>query len=40
MATQDMDSARSTYSKFMATLKWSVPAIALLTLFVVLLIAP
>jgi len=39
MATHDMDDARSTYDRFMATLKWTVPAIAIITLFVVAMIA-
>lgn len=42
MATQDhdMDKARQTYGGFMSSLKWSVPAIALIALFVIVLIAP
>lgn len=40
MATHDIDKARSTYESFMGTLKWTVPLIALITLFVVALIAP
>lgn len=39
MATQDMESARATYSGFMATLKWAVPVIAVIALFVVMMIA-
>lgn len=40
MAVHDMDKARSTYDTFMGALKWIVPVIALITLFVVALIAP
>ncbi|GMN02634.1 hypothetical protein [Erythrobacter sp. MTPC3] len=39
MATHDMDKARATYSSFMGTLKWAVPVIAVITLFVIILIA-
>lgn len=39
MATHDMDKARSTYSSFMNMLKWSVPVIAIIVLFVLLLIS-
>ncbi|MEQ8410994.1 MAG: hypothetical protein RIC51_01335 [Erythrobacter sp.] len=39
MATHDMDKARSTYESFMTALKWAVPVIGLITLFVVSLIA-
>ncbi len=39
MATHDMDKARSTYERFMGTLKWTVPLIAIITLFVISLIA-
>ena len=35
----DLDAARSTYDSFIATLKWSVPLIAAITAFVVILIA-
>lgn len=35
----DMKAARGTYDSFIATLKWSVPLIALITLVVVILIA-
>ncbi|EAQ29417.1 hypothetical protein NAP1_01555 [Erythrobacter sp. NAP1] len=40
MSTHDMDKARSTYDRFMGSLKWIVPVIAVITLFVVTLIAP
>lgn len=39
MASQDMKSANSTYDKFIETLKWSVPLLAVITLLVVVLIA-
>lgn len=39
MATHDMDKAKATYSGFMNTLKWAVPIIAIITLFVLTLIA-
>ncbi|BDI60575.1 hypothetical protein [Qipengyuania nanhaisediminis] len=39
MATQDMDEARDTYAGFIASLKWAVPAIAVITLIIVALIA-
>jgi len=39
MATHDMDKARSTYERFMGTLKWAVPVLAIITLFVVIMIA-
>ncbi|WP_298464966.1 aa3-type cytochrome c oxidase subunit IV [uncultured Erythrobacter sp.] len=39
MATHDIEKAEKTYGGFIATLKWSVPLIALITLFVVMLIA-
>jgi hypothetical protein len=34
-----MDDARKTYGSFMATLKWSVPVIAVIVLFVIMLIS-
>lgn len=40
MAAHDIDKARSTYASFMGALKWIVPLIAIITLFVVTLIAP
>lgn len=40
MASNDMKAANKTYSGFMGALKWAVPLIALITLFVVMLIAP
>lgn len=39
MASHDMDKAKQTYSGFMSTLKWAVPLIAVITLFVIMLIA-
>lgn len=39
MATHDMEKAEATYGGFMAALKWAVPVIALVVLFVVSLIA-
>lgn len=40
MSSHDMDTARSTYDSFMGALKWIVPVIAVIALFVVALIAP
>lgn len=40
MSVHDMDKARSTYESFMGSLKWAVPLVAVITLFVVMLIAP
>lgn len=40
MSVHDMDKAKSTYESFMGSLKWIVPLIAIVTLFVVMLIAP
>ena len=40
MAANDMDDARSTYDKFMGTLKWTVPLIAIIAFLVIALIAP
>lgn len=39
MTVHDMDKARSTYDSFMGMLKWAVPVIAIITLFIVMLIA-
>lgn len=39
MTVHDMEKAESTYSGFMATLKWAVPVIAVIVLIVVMLIA-
>ena len=39
MTVHDMEKAQATYGGFMATLKWAVPVIALIVLFVVSLIA-
>ncbi len=39
MATHDMDDAQATYSGFIGSLKWAVPLIAVITLFVIMLIA-
>jgi hypothetical protein len=39
MTVHDMEKAQATYSGFMGMLKWAVPAIALIVLVVVALIA-
>jgi hypothetical protein len=39
MSVHDMDKAQATYSGFMGTLKWAVPAVALIALAVVAMIA-
>ena len=39
MASQDMKSAEKTYGGFINLLKWSVPAIAVIALIVISLIA-
>lgn len=39
MASQDMKSAEQTYGGFITMVKWAVPVIAIITLFVVTLIA-
>ncbi len=39
MSSQDMKSANSTYDSFIATLKWSVPLLAVITAIVVIVIA-
>ncbi|QIG53401.1 aa3-type cytochrome c oxidase subunit IV [Altererythrobacter sp. BO-6] len=39
MASHDMKSAEKTYGSFITLLKWSVPIIALIALFVITLIA-
>lgn len=39
MASHDMKSANKTYGGFISLLKWSVPVIAVVTLFVLTLIA-
>lgn len=39
MASHDMKSAEKTYGGFISLLKWSVPVIAIITLFVIALIA-
>jgi len=39
MSVHDMEKATATYSGFMATLKWAVPVIALITFVVVAMIA-
>ncbi len=38
MTVHDMEKAQATYSGFMGTLKWAVPAIALIALAVVTMI--
>lgn len=40
MSQNDMEAARSTYDSFMGSLKWIVPLIAIIALFVVMAIAP
>jgi hypothetical protein len=39
MASHDMKSAEKTYGSFIASLKWSVPLIALITFIVILIIS-
>lgn len=39
MASHDMKSANKTYGSFISLLKWSVPILAIITLFVIMLIA-
>lgn len=39
MATNDLKDANATYSGFISSLKWAVPLIAVITLFVIMLIA-
>lgn len=39
MTAHDMDKAQETYSGFMATLKWTVPVIALITFAVIAMIS-
>ena len=39
MASQDLESAERTYDSFIGMLKWAVPALALITLVIVVLIA-
>jgi len=39
MTVNDMDKARATYESFLATLKWTVPTLAVITFIVILLIA-
>lgn len=39
MTVHDMEKATATYSGFMATLKWAVPVIAVITFIVVAMIA-
>ncbi len=38
-SVHDMDKATKTYSRFIGNLKWIVPVLAVITLFVVVLIA-
>ncbi len=40
MSTHENDTPRSTYDTYMGSLKWIVPLIAIITLFVVVAIAP
>ncbi len=39
MAANDMDHAKSTYDSFIASLKWTIPLICVITLFVIMMIA-
>ncbi|ANU07513.1 hypothetical protein A6F65_01206 [Paraurantiacibacter namhicola] len=39
MSTNDMKAASKTYGSFIASLKWIVPLLAVITAFVVILIA-
>lgn len=39
MASHDMKSAEKTYGGFISLLKWAIPVIAVITLFVIILIA-
>ena len=39
MASQDMKSANKTYEGFIASLKWAVPLLAIITLLIVIIIA-
>ncbi|GMN13266.1 hypothetical protein [Altererythrobacter sp. MTPC7] len=39
MASNDMNAANSTYSSFIASLKWILPLIAVITFLVVVMIA-
>jgi hypothetical protein len=39
MASHDMKSVNKTYVGFISLLKWSIPIIAVITLFVIMLIA-
>ena len=39
MSVHDMDKANSTYSSFISSLKWTVPLICVITLFIIMLIA-
>lgn len=39
MASNDINAARSTYSSFIASLKWILPLLAVITFFVVIMIA-
>lgn len=39
MATHDIEKAQETYAGFMSALKWSVPVIAVVVAFVVMLIS-
>lgn len=39
MASHDMKSAQKTYGGFITMLKWSIPVIAIITLFIIMMIA-
>ena len=38
-ATPDIEKARNTYERFMGSLKWAIPIIAVIVLIVVMMIA-
>ena len=40
VVTKDIEKSRNTYERFMASLKFAIPVIAVLVLIVVMLIAP
>ena len=40
VVTKDIEKARSTYERFMASLKWAIPIICVLVFIIILLIAP
>ncbi len=40
MSSTDMKAANQTYHRFIGMIKWAVPLLALLTLFIIFIIAP